>query len=156
MQIANQKVFLLLFRMILSFLPQSVINIWPDLCILIKSSESPATRLTHLEAVPVSGDAAHAEAVAARCGRRVPEHIQTDGTLELLVRQEAAAERHPVEGSETGGWIRSVPAPLLSYQLHRKKSCVSLWLVVVLIVKVIPACLLSCTLESVIPTYHIY
>lgn len=35
--------------------------------------------LTHLRAVPVSADAAHAEAVAARCGRRVGEHIEADG-----------------------------------------------------------------------------
>lgn len=43
-------------------------------------SGTPFTQhtLTHLRAVPVSADAAHAEAVAARCGRRVGEHIEAD------------------------------------------------------------------------------
>lgn len=46
--------------------------------------------LTHLQSVPVSADAGHAEAVAARRGRRVSEHIEANGALELLVRQKTA------------------------------------------------------------------
>lgn len=52
--------------------------------------------LSHLEAIPVSADAAHAETVAAGRGRRVRKHIETDGAPELLIRQEAAIKRHPV------------------------------------------------------------
>lgn len=43
----------------------------------------------HLQSVPVSADAGHAEAVAAWCRRRVSEHIEADGALELLFRQKA-------------------------------------------------------------------
>ncbi len=42
-------------------------------------------KLSHLGSVPVSADAAHAEAVAAWRGRRVREHIEADRALELLV-----------------------------------------------------------------------
>ena len=45
---------------------------------------------THLASIPVSADAAHTEAVAARRGRWAVEHIEADGAQELLVRQEAA------------------------------------------------------------------
>lgn len=45
--------------------------------------------ITHLGSVPVSADAAHAEAVATWCGRRVIKHIEADGTCELVIRQKA-------------------------------------------------------------------
>ena len=51
---------------------------------------------THLRGVPVSADAPHAEAVATWSGRRVDEHIEADGALELLRRQVAAMPGHPV------------------------------------------------------------
>lgn len=51
----------------------------------IKKPERKRRKL-HLRSIPVSADAVHAEAVAARCGRRVVEDIEADGALELLVR----------------------------------------------------------------------